>query len=790
MARIYIGRSTGIGAFERYVVLKLILPEKANDTVAINMFLDEARLVSSLNHQNVAQVFDVGEEAGLHFLAMEFVHGQDLRSVLATAGAAGTRIPYELGLAIVGGAAAGLHHAHERRGPDGKSLGIVHRDVSPSNIMIGYDGSIKVLDFGIAKATARSAETVSGMIKGKFAYMSPEQCRGRDVDRRSDVFALGIILYELTTQHRCFRAESDFDTMHRIVTGDIVQPVRLLPDYPLGLQEIVLKALAVDATQRYQTAGALLEALEQFSTSSRISMSTMALGRFMRSMFGDVPEPWVAPDRDRLAIATSAYPKETTVSNTNDSAINKALPTIHVQASSPGSAPLRPSAPPVRLPTTASYDVQEQDDEAAWNHQVVPSTQPQFLAGEAPSSEMRQHNEVAKPTYGQAIGPYAVTIATQPGPKASPAPDAAATMRMSSTASNRVHTPSVVGQATGSPPAVPQGAANPLSMPAPTPTPVSNAVNQGNQGWIQAPTPTAAPSWSAAPGSQPAQAAYPPSSQPPSMQAYGSQGPSHQAAHHGAGLGQHQGAGLGQQGPMGYPFSQPRMPAGSAAPNPFGDQRTGSRGGFDTSVIPKRTGLWIGLGVVAVALIVLVVVGFASGGNDAAAQLSDAALVGATPTGTPDAAVVAIAPVEAAGGSANPQAIVSDTAGPSIDARLANPRQVDAHPPSIVGTLPAIEKMVSLTVHSEPPGADVTLNGKRLGLTPWVGTVGARSTGRLVLRRDNFQPIHVTIPLDEPLSKSFSMRKTERASTVTPPPCIPANKVNIYDPEQVKRKCK
>ena len=223
MARIYVGRSTGIGAFERHVVLKLILPEKANDTIAINMFLDEARLASSLNHQNVAQVFDVGEDAGIHFLAMEFVHGQDLRSVLATAGAAGTRIPYELGLAIVGGAAAGLHHAHERRGPDGKPLGIVHRDVSPSNIMIGYDGSIKVLDFGIAKAAARSAETVSGVIKGKFAYMSPEQCRGRDVDRRSDVFALGIILYEITTQHRCFRAESDFDTMHRIVTGDVVQ---------------------------------------------------------------------------------------------------------------------------------------------------------------------------------------------------------------------------------------------------------------------------------------------------------------------------------------------------------------------------------------------------------------------------------------------------------------------------------------------------------------------------------------------------------------------------------------
>jgi serine/threonine protein kinase len=215
MARIYLARSTGIGAFERYVVLKLILPERQSDELSVRMFLDEARLAATLNHQNVAQVFEVGEDGGVHYLAMEYVHGQDLRAILAKAGSLGIRVPIDLGLTIVVAAAAGLHHAHERRGTDGQPLGIVHRDVSPSNIMVGYDGAVRMLDFGIAKATERSVETVSGIIKGKFAYMSPEQCRGRDVDRRSDVFALGIILYEVTTQHRCFRADSDFDTMHR-----------------------------------------------------------------------------------------------------------------------------------------------------------------------------------------------------------------------------------------------------------------------------------------------------------------------------------------------------------------------------------------------------------------------------------------------------------------------------------------------------------------------------------------------------------------------------------------------
>ncbi|MBS1118868.1 MAG: uncharacterized protein H6Q90_1096 [Deltaproteobacteria bacterium] len=317
MARIYIARSIGIGSFERHVVLKLIMPERASEANAVQMFLDEARLAACLNHQNVAQVFEVGEDAGIHYLAMEYVHGQDLRALLAKAGSQGTRVPLELALTAVAGAAAGLNHAHERRDSNGVPLGIVHRDVSPSNIMIGLDGSVKLLDFGIAKATQRSVETQSGIIKGKFAYMSPEQCRGREVDRRSDVFSLGIILYEITTQHRCFRAESDFDTMHRIVTGDVVRPTRLVHGYPQSLEAIVMKALAIDANQRYQSAGALLEAIESFSVAARMSLSTMSLGRFMREMFGEAPEPWLMNQAQRANQPAIAQPKEGTISNTN-----------------------------------------------------------------------------------------------------------------------------------------------------------------------------------------------------------------------------------------------------------------------------------------------------------------------------------------------------------------------------------------------------------------------------------------------------------------------------------------
>src|SRR5580704_11665784 len=348
MARIYIGRATGIGSFERHVVLKLITPERANDSIAVGMFLDEARLAASLNHQNVAQVFEVGEDVGIHYLAMEYVHGQDLRALLAKAGSQGTRIPLELALTTVAGAAAGLHHAHERRGPDGNPLGIVHRDVSPSNIMVGYDGSVKLLDFGIAKAASRSVETQSGIIKGKFAYMAPEQCRGRDVDRRSDVFSLGIILYEISTQHRCFRADSDFDTMHRIVTGDVVRPTRIVPSYPAALEAIVMKALAIDAAQRYQSAGQLLEAIEAFAVVSRLSLSTMGLGRFMRDMFGEVSEPWVGSHRASQPLVAQ---KESTISSTDG-------------RSQVGPSPQLPVEAPISLDAQAAPDEPADDSDS------------------------------------------------------------------------------------------------------------------------------------------------------------------------------------------------------------------------------------------------------------------------------------------------------------------------------------------------------------------------------------------------------------------------------------------
>ena len=304
MAQILLARQTGLGSFERHVVLKTILRERANDQRFVTMFLDEAKLAATLNHQNVAQVYEVDQADGTYFMAMEYVHGENSRAILEVSLRRGWTVPLELAVMIVGGAAAGLHHAHERRGKNGAPLNIVHRDVTPANIMVGYDGSIKVLDFGIAKAEERATKTVGGTIKGKYGYMSPEQCRGKPLDRRSDIFALGICLYELTTLRRAFKGNDDFETMKRIVAGDVMPPSIAVPNYPRELEAIVLTAMAGEADARFQTAQELGEALDGFAMRAKLTGSNTALSRFMTQLFGTKREPWVDGPREELGDKT------------------------------------------------------------------------------------------------------------------------------------------------------------------------------------------------------------------------------------------------------------------------------------------------------------------------------------------------------------------------------------------------------------------------------------------------------------------------------------------------------
>ncbi|HSD86737.1 MAG TPA: protein kinase [Kofleriaceae bacterium] len=293
MAQVLLARTTGIGGFERYVVVKRIQSEHAKDERFVRMFLDEARLAAMLHHGNIVQVHEVGDEGGRIFFAMEYVHGEDLRRLLRNLNLARQKTPLEHVVAIVSAAADALHHAHEQRGSDGKPLGLVHRDVTPANIIVGYDGIVKVVDFGIAKAALRSTETAGGTLKGKVAYMSPEQCMGKPVDRRSDVYGLGVVLYEASCVRRLFKGDNDFLTMSSIIAGKIPPPTRFRPYLPKELEQIILKALAIRPEDRFQTAAEMGAALEQFAVSAGLRPSPKALAAFLKQRFGTRPEPWL-----------------------------------------------------------------------------------------------------------------------------------------------------------------------------------------------------------------------------------------------------------------------------------------------------------------------------------------------------------------------------------------------------------------------------------------------------------------------------------------------------------------
>jgi len=296
MADVLLARTDGIAGFERHVVIKRIHAELLEEPRYVKMFLDEARLAASLHHHNIVQVNDIGEENGEYFFAMEYVHGEDARTLLVEASQRGEQIPLEHVITIITAAAAGLHHAHDQRNLDGKPLQIVHRDVSPANILIGYDGAVKVADFGIALAAHRAEQTQSGVLKGKVAYMSPEQCNCDPVDRRSDVFALGIVLYELVTVRPCFAGDNDFMTMSAIVGGKIEKPSNFRKDLSPQLEAIVMKALARKAEDRYQSADELRIALERFAVEAGLRTSTTALADYMKTQFGAKALPWQEDD--------------------------------------------------------------------------------------------------------------------------------------------------------------------------------------------------------------------------------------------------------------------------------------------------------------------------------------------------------------------------------------------------------------------------------------------------------------------------------------------------------------
>ena len=294
MAEIFLARGANATGLERYCVLKRILRERASDAQFVQMFLDEARLAAQLQHPNIASVYDIGMLGDSYFFTMEYVHGETVRSLLHRAQGRQRPLPLACVLTIAAGAAAGLHHAHDKVSGEGRPLGIVHRDVSPSNLMVSYEGNVKLVDFGVAKAEDRVVETKSGTVKGKISYLSPEQCRGVRVDRRSDLFSLGIVMWEMLTGARLYRRNSDFENMTAIVHEPPPPPPSARrAEVPRTVDDIVMRLLAKSVGDRFQTAGELVEAIENASLRAGTMLSSSALARLLRDLFGTRAEPWL-----------------------------------------------------------------------------------------------------------------------------------------------------------------------------------------------------------------------------------------------------------------------------------------------------------------------------------------------------------------------------------------------------------------------------------------------------------------------------------------------------------------
>jgi hypothetical protein len=289
MAEIFLALQKSMAGFEKLIVVKRVLPHLAKDQAFIELLLHEARVAATLNHPNVAHIYDVGEADGQFYIAMEHIHGEDLRSIVRQMKKVNeTSFPLEHAIAIVLGCCAGLSYAHERANLDGEQMNIVHRDVSPQNILVTFTGDVKLVDFGIAKAgRSHMEDTGSGQLKGKVPYMSPEQAQGLPLDGRSDVFSLGVILFELCTGKRLFRGANEMETLKMIVEGEYPKPRALNPNLPERLEKIILKSLEKDLANRYQSAREMQADLEEMIRAEQMKVSPLTLASWMQHLFGE-----------------------------------------------------------------------------------------------------------------------------------------------------------------------------------------------------------------------------------------------------------------------------------------------------------------------------------------------------------------------------------------------------------------------------------------------------------------------------------------------------------------------
>ncbi len=298
MAEIYKAKVFGVGGFEKDLVVKQILPQYAKFREFVDMFIDEAKITVSLNHGNIVPVYELGRIEGIYFIAMEYIHGRDLSQCMLRAAELEEHFSPEQAVAVIIDVLRGLDYAHRRKDRRGEPMGIVHRDVSPQNVMVSFDGEVKILDFGIAKATQRLVATHPGAVRGKFGYLSPEQAAGEHVDRRADIFAAGTVLWELLTRRRLFGTGSEAEALDKIRKAVVEPPSSVNPEVPDALDEIVLQALQKAPQARYKDAGAFQLALSKYLYTSGSATTSESIGDYMKQVFAEHLEDEQAEDDD------------------------------------------------------------------------------------------------------------------------------------------------------------------------------------------------------------------------------------------------------------------------------------------------------------------------------------------------------------------------------------------------------------------------------------------------------------------------------------------------------------
>ncbi|MGB6280848.1 MAG: protein kinase, partial [Syntrophobacteria bacterium] len=286
MAELFRAKITSVEGFEKLVAIKKILPNLTQDSNLVNMFIDEAKLAAMLTHQNIVQIYDLGSMEGVYFIAMEYIHGKDLRVLSNKSKEKGLPLPLEYALYITSRICSGLDYSHNLKDFQGNPLKLIHRDISPQNILVTYEGEVKIVDFGIAKVARNTADTREGLIKGKVAYMSPEQAAGKTIDHRSDIFSAGILLYEMITGVRMFEG-ADLNVLDRVRKADFQTAETVVSDLSAEVSEILRRALAKTPNRRYKSCVAMLADLEECLSSFTVRPRAEGLSHYMKALFAE-----------------------------------------------------------------------------------------------------------------------------------------------------------------------------------------------------------------------------------------------------------------------------------------------------------------------------------------------------------------------------------------------------------------------------------------------------------------------------------------------------------------------